>query len=104
MAASDDEVLRRLRTLCSSLSDVSETVTYGHPTFRVEKQAFAILEKYRGRLCIVFKAEMLHQQALVEDASRFLVAPYIGRQGWVSMLADGKLDWRKVRRLVTGSH
>src|SRR5512133_1871040 len=104
MVAGEDEVLRRLRTICLALPEASETTTFGHPTFQVAGHPFAVLERHRDRLCIVLKAEMLHQQALVEDDARFWVAPYIGRQGWVSMLADVKLDWREVARLVAGSH
>jgi predicted DNA-binding protein (MmcQ/YjbR family) len=104
MASGEDEVSRRLRAMCLELADATETTTFGHPAFQVDGRPFAILERYRDRLCIVFKAEMLHQQALVEDHARFWVAPYIGRQGWVSMLADVKLDWREVATLVAGSH
>jgi predicted DNA-binding protein (MmcQ/YjbR family) len=104
MFAPDDEVLRRLRSVCLALPDASETTTFGHPTFQVARRTFAVLERYRGRLCIVFKAEVPHQQALVEDGARFWIAPYIGKHGWVSMLADVKLDWREVRTLVTESH
>ncbi len=66
-------------------------------------RTFAVLERYRGRLCIVFKAEPLEQQALVERGGRYLVAPYVGKHGWVSMVAEGRMDWRAVRRHVAGS-
>jgi predicted DNA-binding protein (MmcQ/YjbR family) len=99
----DAAVLRQLRTICLELPGASETTTFGHPAFQVAGRPFAVLERYRERLCIVFKAEMLHQQALVEDDTRFWVAPYVGRQGWVSMLADVKLDWREVRKLIVES-
>jgi predicted DNA-binding protein (MmcQ/YjbR family) len=81
-----------------------ETTSFGHPAFRVGERVFVVLEKHKGRLCIVFKAEPLHQQELVESGPRFLVAPYIGKDGWVSMAAEGKLDWREVHLHVTGSH
>jgi predicted DNA-binding protein (MmcQ/YjbR family) len=87
-----------------ALPEAVETTSFGHPAFRVSGRVFAVLEKNKGRLCIVFKAELLHQQALVESDPRFMVAPYIGKDGWVSMVAEGKLDWHEVRLLVSGSH
>jgi len=81
-----------------------ETTSFGHPAFLVGGRLFVVLEKYKGRLCIVFKAEPLQQQALVESEPKFMVAPYVGKDGWVSMVAEEKLDWREVRRHVAGSH
>jgi len=104
VAAMQDEVLHRLRAICLALPETVEFTSFGHPAFRVGEKVFVVLEKYKGRQCIVFKAEPLHQQELVESDPRFLVAPYIGKDGWVSMVAEGQLDWREVRLLVTGSH
>src|SRR5689334_8620487 len=97
-------LLQRLRRLCLGLPGASETVTFGHPTFRAGGATFAVLEPWRGAPHLVFKCEPLQQQALVEADPRFVVAPYAGRHGWVSLRADGPLDWREVRRLVEGSH
>jgi predicted DNA-binding protein (MmcQ/YjbR family) len=104
VTTSPAQVLRRLRRLCVALPGTVETTSFGHPTFCVGDRIFLVLEPYRGRLCIVFKAEPLQQQALVEADRRYSVAPYIGRHGWVSLVADGELDWHEVRRLVVGSH
>jgi predicted DNA-binding protein (MmcQ/YjbR family) len=101
--AAEGAVLRRLRTLCLDLPAASETTTFGHPTFQVTGRTFAVLERFRGRLCIVFKAEPLEQQALVERDGHYLVAPYVGKHGWVSMVAGARMDWRAVRRHVAGS-
>jgi predicted DNA-binding protein (MmcQ/YjbR family) len=104
VATSPDEILRHLRLICMALPATLETTSFGHPAFLVGEKVFVVLEKYKGRLCIVFKTEPLHQQELVESGPRFLVAPYIGKDGWVSMVAEGNLDWREVRRHVAGSH
>lgn len=96
-------ILKKLRALCMKLPDARETVTFGHPTFQAGKKTFCVLEEYKGELCIVFKAELPDQQALIQSP-RFFTAPYIGKHGWVSLRASGKLDWGEVRDLVTESH
>jgi len=104
VVTSPDDVLLRLRAICMALPEAVETTSFGHPAFRVGERLFLVLEKHKGRLCIVFKAEPLHQQTLVESGPEFMVAPYIGKDGWVSMVTEGKVDWREVRLLVAGSH
>jgi predicted DNA-binding protein (MmcQ/YjbR family) len=104
VAISPDRVLRRLRSICMAQPATLETTSFGHPAFCIGEKVFVVLQKYKGHFCIVFKAEPLHQQELVESGTRFLVAPYIGKDGWVSMVAEGKLDWDEVRSLVSASH
>ena len=99
----EQAILKKLRALCLALPDASETVTFGHPTFQAGKKTFCVFEEYKGELCIVFKAELPQQQALIQSP-RFFTAPYIGKHGWVSLRAESKLDWGEIRDLVTTSH
>jgi len=62
-----------------------------------------VLEEYKGHLCICFKATLPLQQLLIEDP-RYFKSPYIGNQGWVSLIADTPPNWREVRQLVRESH
>jgi predicted DNA-binding protein (MmcQ/YjbR family) len=39
----------------------------------------------------------------LED-SRFFKTPYSGNKGWVSLIADGRINWKEVRRLVRESY
>jgi predicted DNA-binding protein (MmcQ/YjbR family) len=87
-----------------ALPKTKESTSFGHPAFCVGKKPYVVLEPYRGRLRIVFKAEPPHQHALIESDPRFIAAPYIGKDGWVSLEAEGKLDWEQVRFLVAESH
>ncbi len=34
----------------------------------------------------------------------FFKTPYIGHQGWVSLPATGRLDWKEITELVKGSY
>jgi predicted DNA-binding protein (MmcQ/YjbR family) len=62
-----------------------------------------VLEQYNGHLCICFKATLALQQLLIEDP-RFFKSPYIGHQGWVSLIADRRPNWKEVRQLVRQSY
>ncbi|MBI5363641.1 MAG: MmcQ/YjbR family DNA-binding protein [Planctomycetes bacterium] len=98
-----DAVLARLCKLALALPGASETVTFGHPAFRVAKKLFVVLEEYRGELCLVFKAELPRQQELVLSP-RFFVAPYVGKHGWVSLRVHAApLDWKEIAELVRES-
>jgi len=99
----EEKVLAKLREICLGLPEAHEVKTWGHPTFRSGTKTFAVLEWYNGHLCICFKATLPLQQLLVEDP-RYFKTPYIGNQGWVSLIADRGPDWRDVKRLVVESH
>jgi predicted DNA-binding protein (MmcQ/YjbR family) len=95
--------LARLRRICRRLPEVSETVSWGHPNFRVGRQTFCVLEPYRGHLTLVLKPDPVHRSELLED-ERFFVTPYIGTRGWVSMILDGRPSWKRIEALVRESY
>ncbi len=102
-AEKEEKVLAKLREICLALPGASEVRTWGHPTFQSGKKSFAVLEEYNGHLCICFKATLPLQQLLIENP-RFFKSPYIGNQGWVSLIADRRPNWKEVRRLVQESY
>src|SRR5271168_1551431 len=77
---SHDAILKRLRKICLRLSAAAEGITFGHPTFRVEKKMFAVLEEYKGELGICLKVGTLLQGVFLDDP-RFFRTPYIGKHG-----------------------
>jgi len=94
-----DDMLRRLRALCLSLPETSETDSWGHPNFRAGKRTFAAFEWIRGRPSVA-----LHLGG--EDADAFLLShreafptPY-GRGKWISVWADTELDWDYLHGIV----
>ena len=100
-----ERVLARLRKICLALPDTSEVVAWGHPTFRVGKKIFVGFGIEDGRITIGFKTDGPEQQELVETRpDLYYVAKYVGKHGWVSAIADGKLDWDEVERHVVGSY
>ena len=97
-------VLERLRKVCARLPEVSETVTFGHPTFQVGGKTFAVLEEYKGELGIALKVELSLQSVFLKDP-RFFRTPYIGKHGWVTLkIYPAPLNWKEIAELVKGSY
>jgi predicted DNA-binding protein (MmcQ/YjbR family) len=97
-------LLTRLRKICSQLLDVTETVSFGHPTFQVRGKTFAVLEQYKGELGLAVKVEKELQQVFLKD-SRFYMTPYAGKHGWVTLRMEPKPpDWKEVREMIRGSY
>jgi predicted DNA-binding protein (MmcQ/YjbR family) len=98
-------VLARLRRICLALPNAHETVTFGHPTFRVNERMFAVLEEYRGELTMAFQAGKSMQRIFLEDR-RFIRTPYLGQHGWVSLRLppSSKPNWDEIAEFIRGSH
>jgi predicted DNA-binding protein (MmcQ/YjbR family) len=101
---SQDAILKRLRKICLRLPAATEGITFGHPTFRMEKKMFAVLEAYKGELGICLKVGTLLQGVFLDDP-RFFRTPYIGKHGWVTLrVYAAPLNWNEIRELVKGSY
>ena|SRR5713226_562822 len=96
--------LERVRSICVALAGVSETTSYGHPTWKVRRKTFAVFEKYRGEWYVALKAEPDQQRALIATDRRFYATPYIGQQGWVSFKLQGRIPWARLRALLGEAH
>jgi predicted DNA-binding protein (MmcQ/YjbR family) len=98
----DEQTLKRLRSLCLSLPETSEKGSWGHPNFRAGKKTFVAFERVKGRASIAFRLNPDHVERLLRR-KRFFVTPY-SRGLWVSVWADGRVDWRLVSDLVERSY
>ena len=99
----ESAMLAHLRAICLRLPEVRETVKWGHPTFEAGKKMFAVLDRYDDRACIAFRATPQKLATLLAD-DRFYEAPYGGRQPWVCMHADGRVDWSELEGLLRDSY
>jgi predicted DNA-binding protein (MmcQ/YjbR family) len=97
-----DLVLRRLRAACLALPETSEVGSWGHPNFRAGKRTFATFESIAGRPSIAFRLDPVDVDLLLHR-KQFFVTPY-GRGQWVSLWADGRVNWRLVERLLRRSY
>ena len=97
-----DPVLERLRKLCLALPETSEVVSWGHPNFRAGKRTFVTFETFGGRPSIAFRLNQTDIRSLLRR-DQFFITPY-GRGQWISLRADGRINWNVVRDLVERSY
>ena len=99
--------LVRLRTLCLSFPEATETETWGDPTWRVRDRIFAMQKgnHEHGRPSVWMKAGPGVQASLVdEDPDVFFVPPYVGSKGWIGAYVDaGDVDWKRLAGLIRDS-
>jgi predicted DNA-binding protein (MmcQ/YjbR family) len=98
----NEQTLTRLRSLCLSLPETSEKASWGHPNFKAGKKMFVAFERVKGRASIAFRLNPDHVERLLRR-KQFFATPY-GRGLWVSLWADGRIDWGVVGDLVERSY
>lgn len=98
----DSPLLNRLRSLCLSLPETTESSSWGHPNFRAGKRIFVTYEWIKKRPSIAFR---LHPSEVARYAATpgFFLTPY-GRGQWVSLEADRRANWRLARTLILKSY
>ena len=101
-STSTGHVVNRLRELCLAFPETSERASWGHPNFRAGKRTFAAFEVVSKRPSIALRLEPSAVESLLTRKG-FFVTPY-GRGQWVSLWADGALDWRLIGRLLEKSY
>ena len=107
MRATDDvprAALERVRELCLALPGTVESTSFGHPTWKLQRKAFAVFEKYRGDWSLAVMADPGAQHALIETDDRFYRTPYSGQYGWVSFKLQGRIPWGRLKGLLHEAH
>jgi DNA-3-methyladenine glycosylase I len=109
IAADEEAVLIRLRTICLALPEVTERPSHGAPTFFVRgKRSFLMVLRNHhgdGRFAIWCAAEPGTQSLLVAaDPERFFVPPYVGHRGWLGVRLDRGLDWDELAGIVEDAY
>ena len=102
MARKATPTIDRLRALCLAYPETSETSSWGHPNFRAGKKTFVAFEQVKGRPSIAFRVTASEVERLL-TRRQFFVTPY-GRGQWVSLWAEGAIDWKAVTDLVERSY
>jgi predicted DNA-binding protein (MmcQ/YjbR family) len=96
-------MVEKLRKICMTLPNAEETISFGHPTFKIQGKTFCVLDEYKGETAIAVKVGIAAQGVFLEDP-RFYRTPHIGKHGWVSLRTTGRLNWKEIAELVKGSY
>lgn len=104
-----DDVLGRLRALCTALPEVNERQSHGEPAWFVRgKKMFVTFADHHhdDRVAIWCAAPAGAQTALVAaDPQRYFVPPYVGGRGWVGVYLDlPAIDWTSVQDVVEDAY
>ncbi len=104
-----EEILGRIRAICSGLPEASERLSHGAPTFFVRgKRAFLmVLTNHHGdgRFAIWCAAADGMQAMLVDtDPERFFRPPYVGHRGWLGVRLDRGLDWDELAGIAEDAY
>ena len=97
-----ERTLHRVRALCLALPETRETSSWGHPNFKAGTRTFVAFERVKGRASIAFRLDPAEVARLLKRKT-FFTTPY-GRGLWVSVWADGAIDWKAVSSLVERSY
>ena len=100
-----DPALAQLRKVCLAMPDVFEKEAWGECTFRVTGGGmFAMTDNNHhqsGHVAVWVKAPAMVQEILCKsDPKRFFVPPYMGKQGWVGVRIDYKVNWDEVAAIL----
>ena len=96
------EALERLRAECADWPGVTETTSWGNPTFKANGTTFAVLDRYRGSYCVWLRCGHEQRETLVEREGYF-PAPYDRQKHAVCRRLEG-LDWGEFRGVLRASY
>lgn len=99
MTNKQDPALDRFRRICLGLPETSESDSWGHPNFRAGKRTFATFEWLGDRPSVAIGLESDEVDRLLVEHGDFFPTPY-GRGQWISIWADGELDWPFLTELI----
>jgi hypothetical protein len=90
------EHLRRVRRICTAMSEATEKLSHGEPTFFVRKKVFAMFANNHhndGHIAVWIPAPPGLQAMLIhESPETFFKPPYVGVRGWVGIELDNISD------------
>jgi predicted DNA-binding protein (MmcQ/YjbR family) len=97
-----DGALRELRAICCGLPGVTETLSYGNPTFKIGRTTFAVLDIYRSASCVWLLCRPDDREALLSKDG-FFPAPYDRAGVAVCRVASG-IDWPTFAKMLRLSY
>jgi hypothetical protein len=105
---SSGDALERVRALCLALPDTEEKIAWGASTFRVKGRIFVMFSDDHhgdGRVAAWCAApEGVQRDVVAADPKRFFVPPYVGPNGWIGIIVDGRPKWSEVAAFIEQAH
>jgi predicted DNA-binding protein (MmcQ/YjbR family) len=93
-----------VRDTCLWLPEAEEFVSHGSPNFRVRGKTFAtyaVNHHGDGRVALWLNAPPGSQELHVRaEPTHFFVPPYVGPRGWLGVVLDRGIAWKRVVALV----
>jgi predicted DNA-binding protein (MmcQ/YjbR family) len=102
LTAAAKVALTRLRAAVSSLESAEESLSFGNPTFRVDRRAFAVIDRYHDRDYLWLRIDTAARAKLLQRAG-WIASPYDPRQKALCCELD-QLDWRSLGPLLRASY
>jgi predicted DNA-binding protein (MmcQ/YjbR family) len=97
-------VHQAVREACLWLPEAEEFVSHGAPNFRVRGKTYAtyaVNHHGDGRVALWLNAPPGSQEVHVRAEPRhFFVPPYVGPRGWLGVMLDQGIAWKRVAALV----
>jgi len=94
--------LEQLRAQCADWPGVTETTSWGNPTFKANGRTFAVLDHYRGGWCLYVNCSGARREALLAEEGWF-AAPYDKKAQSLCRRIDD-MDWETFRDVLRESY
>lgn len=102
MVGSRQPLLRRIRTICLALPEVTERLSHGAPAFFVRDRSVFVNAWVEGHHDKAFPHLWCASVPEIQVAlgatrsERFFRPPYVGHRGWLGVRLDGDVDWEEI--------
>src|SRR5580704_16544464 len=98
------DISQAVRDACLWLPEAEEFISHGSPNFRVRGKTFAtyvVNHHGDGRVALWLNALAGSQELHVgAEPAHFFVPPYVGPRGWLGVVLDRGIAWKRVAALV----
>ena len=108
--AEEEAALKRVRSICMALPEVTERLSHGEPTWFVrDKKTFVNMDSHHhGAMHYAFwcAAPFGAQDAMISARpEHYFRPPYVGHRGWVGVRLDVPgIDWDEVEMVVRDAY
>jgi hypothetical protein len=105
----EQQLLKRLRSICMAFPEVSERLSHGEVTWFIrDKRVLASMDDHHhgaDHFAVTCPAPPGVQQELIElEPDRFYRPAYVGPSGWIGVRLDRDVDWDEIERIIEDAY